>query len=106
MFQDKALVCKECGNGFSFTISEQELFASKGFSNDPGRCPQCRAVRKERNPGRVDSGRGGFQGRIEREMHPAVCHTCGTSTTVPFKPTGEKPVYCRNCYKPKRQPQY
>jgi CxxC-x17-CxxC domain-containing protein len=107
MFQDKVLVCKDCGNEFSFTAGEQELFAARGFTNEPGRCSQCRAVRKERNPGRGDSGRGdpgrGIQRRVEREMHPAVCHTCGTSTTVPFKPTGDKPVYCRNCYKPQRK---
>jgi CxxC-x17-CxxC domain-containing protein len=97
MFEDKALVCKDCGNDFPFTASEQEFFAAKGFTNEPGRCPQCRAAKKEQNSGR------GFQGRSEREMYPAVCHTCGTRTTVPFQPTGDKPVYCRDCFKPRRQ---
>ncbi len=103
MFQDKMLVCKDCGNDFTFTVTEQEFFAEKGFTNEPGRCPQCRAARKEQNAGRRDSGRS-YQGRSsEREMYPAVCHSCGTSTMVPFQPSGDKPVYCRNCYKPKRQ---
>jgi len=102
MFQDKTLVCKDCGNDFTFTASEQEFFAAKGFANDPGRCPQCRAAKKEQNSGRKDFGRS-FQGRSEREMYPAVCHTCGTKTTVPFQPTGDKPVYCRDCFKPRRQ---
>ena len=102
MYQDKTLVCKDCSNDFTFTSSEQEFFAAKGFSNEPGRCPACRTAKKEQNSGRRDFGRGSY-GRSEREMYPAVCHTCGTNTTVPFQPTGDKPVYCRDCYKPRRQ---
>lgn len=106
MFQDKTLVCKDCSNDFTFTASEQEFFAAKGFTNEPGRCPACRAAKKDQNSGRRDYGSrgGGFQGRSsEREMYPATCATCGTKTTVPFQPSGDKPVYCRDCYKPKRQ---
>ncbi len=33
-----------------------------------------------------------------REMHKAVCADCGNETTVPFKPTEGRPVYCRDCY--------
>ncbi|MGQ9628650.1 MAG: zinc-ribbon domain-containing protein, partial [Anaerolineae bacterium] len=46
-FTDKALTCSDCNQGFTFTASEQEFFASKGFTNDPGRCPACRAARKQ-----------------------------------------------------------
>lgn len=103
MFQDKTLVCKDCSNDFSFTVSEQEFFAEKGFTNEPGRCPACRAAKKDQNSGRNGNNRG-FQGRSsEREMYPVVCHTCGANTTVPFQPSGDKPVYCRDCYKPRRQ---
>ena len=31
MFQDKTLVCKDCGNEFTFTAGEQEFYAEKGF---------------------------------------------------------------------------
>jgi CxxC-x17-CxxC domain-containing protein len=31
-------------------------------------------------------------------MFDAVCAQCGTPTTVPFKPRGDRPVYCRACY--------
>ena len=51
MFQDKTLVCRDCGNEFIFSASEQEFFAEKGFTNEPGRCAQCRAERKQRNSG-------------------------------------------------------
>jgi CxxC-x17-CxxC domain-containing protein len=96
MYQDKTLSCKDCGNDFIFTANEQEFFASKGFTNEPGRCPACRAAKKAQN-----SGRGGYHGG-ERQMYPAVCHSCGVNTTVPFKPSGDKPVYCRDCYQPRR----
>ncbi len=89
MFNDKILVCRECGREFEFTASEQEFYAEKGFTNEPGRCPECRAARKQRNG-------GGY--RQQREMFPAICATCGVETTVPFQPSGDRPVYCRDCY--------
>ncbi|HWG92466.1 MAG TPA: CxxC-x17-CxxC domain-containing protein [Candidatus Thermoplasmatota archaeon] len=36
-------------------------------------------------------------------MHEATCADCGQQTTVPFKPTAGRPVYCRNCFQ-KRSP--
>ena len=45
MYQDKTLKCRDCGQDFVFTASEQAFFAEKGFQNEPGRCPACRAVR-------------------------------------------------------------
>ena len=38
MFEDKTLVCKECGKEFVFTAGEQEFYASRGFENEPQRC--------------------------------------------------------------------
>lgn len=35
-------------------------------------------------------------------MHQAVCSECGNACEVPFRPTGEKPVYCNNCFSIKR----
>ncbi len=59
-----------------------------------------------------DDRRGGFRGgrggggfRGPREMHKATCADCGQETEVPFQPSGDRPVYCRECYqkhKPKR----
>lgn len=98
MYQDKTLTCKDCGNDFTFTASEQEFFESKGFTNEPGRCPSCRAARKEQSGRRGDRG-----GRSDRPMYTAICHTCGKTATVPFQPSGDKPVYCRDCFQPRRQ---
>ena len=39
MYEDKTLVCKDCGAEFVFTAGEQEFYAEKGFQNEPTRCP-------------------------------------------------------------------
>lgn len=90
MFQDKELVCKDCGNTFVFTAGEQEFYAEKGFENEPSRCRECRNARK--------AARAGSGERPMREMHPAVCADCGAETEVPFKPVANRPVYCRECF--------
>ena len=46
MYQDKTLICKECGAEFVFTAGEQEFYADKGFVNEPQRCKACRDARK------------------------------------------------------------
>ena len=52
MYEDKTLVCKECGNEFIFSAGEQEFYAEKGFVNEPQRCKACRDARK--NAGRAE----------------------------------------------------
>jgi CxxC-x17-CxxC domain-containing protein len=64
-------------------------------------------------------GGGGFSGRSDRsersgrfdrpergeraEMHRAVCSDCGKNCEVPFRPTGDKPVFCSDCFSSKRE---
>ena len=89
-FTDKQLTCADCANTFTFTASEQEFFANKGFTNEPKRCPDCRTARKQQ--------RGGGSYSSHRQMYPAVCAACGTNTEVPFEPRLDRPVYCSQCY--------
>ncbi|SNX53108.1 zinc-ribbon domain-containing protein [Thermoanaerobacterium sp. RBIITD] len=49
MYQDKTLVCKDCGAEFVWTAGEQEFYAQKGFQNAPVRCKACRDAKKQRN---------------------------------------------------------
>ncbi len=87
--EDKTLVCRDCGQEFVFTIGEQEFYQSHELQNEPGRCPECRTVRKrERQDGYSRP----------RETHTAVCADCGVETTVPFEPREGRPVYCRECF--------
>ncbi len=90
---DKTITCKECGATFIFSVEEQEFFRQKGYENDPQRCPDCRAARKQaRNLAR--SG--------DREMFPVVCAACGKDAMVPFNPSTDRPVYCNDCFRARR----
>jgi len=84
MYQDRTLVCRDCGAEFVFTAGEQEFFAEKGFMNDPVRCRDCRTNKKTT--------------RRERVTHRTVCANCGAETEVPFVPKNDKPIYCNECF--------
>ncbi len=94
--EDKTLVCSDCGGEFVFTVSEQEFYIEKGFENEPKRCKPCRQQRKSQRSGRG----GGFGG--QREMHTATCDDCGGVAEIPFKPSGDRPVYCKECFQKRR----
>ena len=91
-FEDKSLECSDCGATFTFTAEEQEFFASKGYTNEPKRCPACRQARKSQRYG------DGYGSRPPRQMFPAICAECGKETEVPFEPREGRPVYCSDCY--------
>lgn len=42
--------------------------------------------------------------RSSSEMHKSVCADCGKECEVPFKPTGDRPVYCTECWAKNRPP--
>lgn len=93
MFSDKELTCCDCGATFPFTAGEQEFYASKGFQSDPRRCPSCRRAHKaSRENGETGRSNG------SRELFEVVCAECGQPTKVPFRPRGDKPVYCYECF--------
>ena len=91
MYQDKTLICKDCGAEFVFTAGEQEFYASKGLTNEPQRCKACRDASRNRQ-------------KPERTMYTAVCASCGRECKVPFQPRDDRPVYCSDCFA-KRQDQ-
>jgi CxxC-x17-CxxC domain-containing protein len=103
-FEDKTLQCSDCGATFTFTAEEQEFFQTKGYTNEPKRCPSCREARKAQR-----GATAGYRDRPEREMFQAICASCGKKTEVPFEPREGRPVYCRECYskvRPTRQRQF
>lgn len=58
---DKTITCKDCGNEFTFTESEQAFYKEKGFDNDPVRCPDCRKIRKQqKNTGNFNKNRNRY----------------------------------------------
>jgi CxxC-x17-CxxC domain-containing protein len=97
---DQTLYCRDCNQAFTFTQGEQEFYASRGLTNSPSRCPDCRAARKQGGGGRGSSGSYGNSSydRDSRQMYAATCASCGKPTQVPFQPRDDRPVYCRDCY--------
>jgi len=93
MFEDKTLVCQDCGQEFVFTEGEQQFYHEKGFENEPKRCRDCRTNRR-------NNSRGG--NRAPREMFAATCANCGAETEVPFNPVDGRPVYCNECFQSMR----
>jgi len=91
-FQDKVLKCIDCGSDFVFTAGEQLFFHDKQFKNEPKRCKACKAKRISvlgaTTPGQVPN----------RTETRTTCSQCGKETTVPFKPTQGRPVFCRECF--------
>jgi len=69
LLTDRTLYCRDCNQEFTFTVGEQEFYASRGLTNDAGRCPECRTARKQSGNGR----NGGFREREPRQMYTATC---------------------------------
>ena len=103
MSMDRTLTCSDCQSEFTFTASEQDFYAEKGFS-EPRRCPSCRAAKKAAREGGSSYGDSYGSGRSSyssgpREMFSATCSSCGREARVPFNPTSGKPVYCSDCFR-------
>jgi len=100
-FKDKTLECSDCGNEFTFSVEDQEFYQSKGYTNEPKRCPECRQARKTQRYGNggnsYGSSRYGYS--APRQMFRAVCADCGKETEVPFQPREDRPVYCSDCFR-------
>ena len=103
---DQTLYCRDCNAEFTFTVGEQEFYASRGLTNSPSRCPSCRAARKQSGGGYSSGGRGGgggYSDRAPRQMYTAICASCGNEAQVPFQPREDRPVYCSDCYQSQSQ---
>lgn len=95
-YQDRILTCRDCGQDFIFSAGEQEFYASRNLTNDPGRCPSCRAARRNGPPSAPRSR--------NTERYETTCAACGRLTSVPFVPREDRPVYCSDCYQAQRPP--
>ena len=89
-FQDRILKCVDCGDDFVFTAGEQMFFHDKQFKNEPKRCKTCKTKRAQ--------ALGLQQDNYKKVETRTNCSGCGKETTVPFKPTQGRPVFCRECF--------
>ncbi len=105
IYQDKSLQCSDCSTAFTFGAQEQEQFATRGYTNEPKRCPSCREARKAKqnvnggNSYKSDSYSNRSYSSTPRQMFPVKCATCGKDTQVPFEPRGDRPVYYSDCHR-------
>ena len=91
-YNDILLTCVDCSQEFVFSAGEQQFFADKGLKNQPKRCKEC----KEKKNERILATSQLYQ--RERVEEAVRCALCAIETTVPFKPTQGRPVYCRDCF--------
>lgn len=131
-YVDKTIVCSDCQAEFVHSAEDQQRYAERGFTHEPKRCATCRASRKSSGGGGGGGGgyggggggggrgfgggggRGGYGGGGgggyggggggggPKQLFDATCAECGKQTQVPFKPSGNRPVYCRDCFKSRR----
>ena len=71
-------------------------FADKGLKNEPKRCKPCKQRKNERIAANMQAYGTAFpRERVEVSVR---CALCAVETTVPFRPTQGRPVYCRDCF--------
>jgi hypothetical protein len=51
--EDRKLVCRDCGEEFTFSAGEQAFYMERGLLNDPQRCAMCRAASVEQGEDRA-----------------------------------------------------
>ncbi len=100
-FQDKVLTCIDCGAQFIFTAGEQLFFHDKQFKNEPKRCKTCKSRRVAvlAAPPAPGNSQHYAHARVETR---ATCSQCGKETTIPFRPTQGRPIFCRECFTQKK----
>ena len=101
-FIDRLLKCCDCGNEFVFTAGEQLFFFDKQFKNDPKRCKLCKAKRAGLGRSANPDVAAAAALPLSRTETRTKCSACSIETTVPFKPTQGRPVYCRECFQQRR----
>jgi len=83
-YEDKEIICRECGSAFVWTVGEQEFFAEKGLTNIPSRCPICRKKRDVRHD--------------FKNLYDVICSKCGKKSKTPFAPPENGEALCHECF--------
>lgn len=83
-------VCATCGNSCEVPF--------KPNGSKPIYCRDC--FKKDGDmarPARFENRGFDRPNFAEKVMHDAVCDRCGQDCEVPFRPSGDRPVYCKPC---------
>jgi CxxC-x17-CxxC domain-containing protein len=119
---DQRLFCRDCGTEFFFTAGEQRFYQERGLSL-PSRCSDCRSERRAQRQTEVGQSTADWRlaldvtitddrphhgrddtwgGNRSYRFYTAFCDECGRETEIPFRPRGDRPVYCRDCFNARR----
>ncbi len=88
--QMHSAVCDDCGNDCEVPF--------KPTGDKPVFCSDCFKGKGNAEPRRFDGRSSGRSNFGDKRMHQAICDKCGKKCEVPFKPTGNKPIYCSDCF--------
>ena len=83
-------ICDKCGAKCQVPFrpsGDKPIFCNDCFDRKGGR---------DDRPRRDDSRRD--FGGSRPAMHQAICDKCGASCEVPFRPSGDKPIFCNDCF--------
>jgi len=107
MSMDRDLVCRSCGQSFTFTSGEQTFYARMGFSSAPSRCPECRAAdRSERGVSDTSGSADVREESLQAELFASRCTQCGKEIRVSaLLALGDEPTYCPECLAESRRGQ-
>lgn len=102
--------CGECGSSCEVPFKpapDRPVYCNKCFKRDERSDDQRTDGRDERSNDRSDDR--GYKDRdfsnrdftrdARPAMHHATCDECGNDCEVPFRPNGDKPVFCNQCFK-------
>lgn len=86
-------VCSECGRKCQVPFvptNDKPVYCSECFTNRGGGSTNDRPERRDR-----ERERPRFQ---DKKMFGAICATCGRKFELPFQPSEDRPVYCKDCF--------
>ncbi|PIR14050.1 hypothetical protein COV49_00170 [Candidatus Falkowbacteria bacterium CG11_big_fil_rev_8_21_14_0_20_39_10] len=83
-------ICDECGKDCEVPF--------KPTGDKPVYCSDCFKGKRETNPRKFSERDSGRFNSGDKKMYQAVCDECGNNCEVPFNPSGDKPVYCSQCF--------
>ncbi len=87
--QMHSAVCSDCGKNCEVPF--------RPTGNKPVYCNSCFGKEGDTSLRRRD-GDSRRREKESKKMFPAKCASCGIQCEVPFRPTGDKPVYCNSCF--------
>ena len=87
-------ICDNCGKECEVPF--------RPTSGKPVFCSNCFENKREGSDFRRSEDSPRFAGEAGRQMFDAVCADCGNACQVPFRPSGDKPIFCSNCFGEKK----